>query len=335
MTSITKGSTKKTRLLDEGVGKYICCSTLAFWRHYLQHQNFLLKRPLLSQTRTGSEGPRPQLGQSRQAILDLSAQVGSGLLAGLPRTADSSPAWLMTGHASPAEGDQPATKDPATGAEKATARPPDSYDIIGRGSHLRMKELKTNCPKNEPYSCYLNHAKHSPSRQLEHSHAPYHSHNHYQQKQQLTPDQRHRREESQNFMHHTRSLPNSTEPPASPVSPRSPARPVITASLNGGSSSSSSSVVFVSASDVCDASHIDAAYSRQDQEDEEISTDDDHLTEEERLLLLETIYGALFSHLFWAVWCLIQSQVSCIEFGFLVRCPPLIFYDLFLFHGLI
>lgn len=40
--------------------------------------------------------------------------------------------------------------------------------------------------------------------------------------------------------------------------------------------------------------------------------------EEEESLILESTYGALFSHLWWTVWALIQSQISSFEFGFAV-----------------
>ncbi|KAM7537736.1 hypothetical protein Aperf_G00000070888 [Anoplocephala perfoliata] len=41
------------------------------------------------------------------------------------------------------------------------------------------------------------------------------------------------------------------------------------------------------------------------------------IPEEEEALIIETTYGALFSHLWWAVWGLIQSQISSFEFGFI------------------
>lgn len=39
---------------------------------------------------------------------------------------------------------------------------------------------------------------------------------------------------------------------------------------------------------------------------------------EEEALLIETTYGALLSHLWWTLWALIQSQISSIDFGFIV-----------------
>ncbi|VDO03273.1 unnamed protein product [Rodentolepis nana] len=39
--------------------------------------------------------------------------------------------------------------------------------------------------------------------------------------------------------------------------------------------------------------------------------------EQEEALTLESTYGALFSHIWWAVWALIQAQISSFEFGFI------------------
>nr|CDS27248.2 choline:ethanolamine kinase [Hymenolepis microstoma] len=39
--------------------------------------------------------------------------------------------------------------------------------------------------------------------------------------------------------------------------------------------------------------------------------------EQEDALTLEATYGALFSHIWWAVWALIQAQISSFEFGFI------------------
>ncbi|VDL58347.1 unnamed protein product [Hymenolepis diminuta] len=41
-------------------------------------------------------------------------------------------------------------------------------------------------------------------------------------------------------------------------------------------------------------------------------------SEQEEALILESTYGALFSHLWWTVWALIQTQISSFEFGFIV-----------------
>ncbi|KAM3173861.1 hypothetical protein ACTXT7_011719 [Hymenolepis weldensis] len=41
--------------------------------------------------------------------------------------------------------------------------------------------------------------------------------------------------------------------------------------------------------------------------------------EQEEALILESTYGALFSHLWWTVWALIQTQISSFEFGFIDR----------------
>ncbi len=38
---------------------------------------------------------------------------------------------------------------------------------------------------------------------------------------------------------------------------------------------------------------------------------------EEDELIIETTYGALFSHLWWTLWSLIQSEISSINFGFI------------------
>ena len=46
--------------------------------------------------------------------------------------------------------------------------------------------------------------------------------------------------------------------------------------------------------------------------------------EEEEALLIETTYGALFSHLWWTLWALIQSQISSIDFGFIVSATLLL-----------
>lgn len=47
--------------------------------------------------------------------------------------------------------------------------------------------------------------------------------------------------------------------------------------------------------------------------------------EEEEALLIETTYGALFSHLWWTLWALIQSQISSINFGFIVSTTCILF----------
>ncbi|VDN21773.1 unnamed protein product [Dibothriocephalus latus] len=43
---------------------------------------------------------------------------------------------------------------------------------------------------------------------------------------------------------------------------------------------------------------------------------------EEDELIIETTLGALFSHIWWATWALIQSEISSIDFGFMVSASP-------------
>lgn len=53
--------------------------------------------------------------------------------------------------------------------------------------------------------------------------------------------------------------------------------------------------------------------------DEIIGIDEVELTaEEEEALIIETTYGALFSHVWWTLWALIQSEICSIDFGFVV-----------------
>lgn len=44
--------------------------------------------------------------------------------------------------------------------------------------------------------------------------------------------------------------------------------------------------------------------------------------EEEDALIIETTYGALISHIWWTLWSLIQSEISSIDFGFMVSRGP-------------